>query len=464
APVAIFGSARTKEGTPHYELAREMGALLVDQGFSVITGGGPGIMAAANQGAMEAFRRARAAGRSEDDIPKSLSFTIKLPHEEKANPNVHRSEECDHFYPRKIGLVKCSAAIVVMPGGIGTLDEAFEVLKLSRANGMPVVFVGHSFYGALFHWLKHDPSGPGALGLISPSDLNRLVLVDTPEEAMHYIKLNCAGRVAQFEAHRERLNGTRELPEAEAIKWLLNREERTLLESPSGKAIDTTMLARFTLDLTETLAFMKQVRGVPVSMLGSSVANPQFSSEAAEAEYQRIKSTIADLTRAVIGQKFTSVIGTPSGLMGEIATVAPSHAIYACDKISSAAMRLPHPQIPESQHRYALYDFSQKVGLTKYTAGGIFVPGGFGTLDALCELQNLIMCRKMKNPFPIALYGAKFWNGFIDVLREIPKQTAEQSMKGNGYFTLDEIANLRVTDDPEEAARIIHDGYLLGRA
>lgn len=458
-PVAVFGSARTKEGTPHYELGRSMGALLVRGGFSVMTGGGPGMMAAANQGAMEEFHRAQADGRG-SRVGISMSVSIKLPFEEEVNPNLHFNETCDYFFPRKIGLVKYSAACVVMPGGIGTLDEAFEVLKLSRENGMPVVFVDRSYYGPLLHWLKEDPHGPGGLGLISQADKERLVLCDTPEESMHHIQLHSRGRIEQFYRHREGLLG-HQRSDVEEVAWLLQEQERTLLNSPAGATIDTVMLNKLGEDLIRTLAFMKQIEGIPVSVLGSSIPDPDLSGEQAQLGYDQIKFGVRHLANALADQRLTTVLGRPSGLMGIVAdTARPGVPVYACDRARDGTPECIHPHIAAQNHHRTMYDFSQKVGLMKYTAGGIFVPGGIGTLDAFCEMQTLVMCGKVKGSYPIVLLDSKFWGGFLEILRELPRRTAEQSMKGNGYFTYPEIKNIRVTDDAAEAAQLICDGYL----
>jgi uncharacterized protein (TIGR00730 family) len=461
-PVAVFGSARTKEGTPHYKLGRSMGRLLVQNGFSVMTGGGPGMMAAANQGAMEEFHRAQVDGRA-NSVGISMAVSIKLPFEEEPNPNLHFNETCDYFFPRKIGLVKFSAACVVMPGGIGTLDEAFEVLKLSRENGMPVVFVDRSYYGPLFDWLKNDPHGPGALGLIPPADRARLVLCDTPEEAMHYIQANSRGRIEQFYRHREGLLG-HDRSAREEFSWLLNERERTLIDSPAGATIDSVMLHKLGIDLVSTLAFMKQVEGIPVSVLGSSVQDPDLAGEQAQLEYDRIKFGVRNLANALSEQRLTTVLGRPTGLMGMIAdTARPGTPLYACDRArGGGATNANHPHIPAQNHHCANYDFSQKLALMKYTAGGIFLPGGFGTLDAFCEMQTLVMCGKVKGAYPLVLLNKQFWGKYLDILKELPRRSAEQSMKGNGYFTYPEIKNIRVTDDPAEAAQFICDGYLNG--
>ena len=134
--VTVFGSARFEEGHPYYELARELGRSLAQAGFAVMTGGGPGVMEAANRGAKEA------AGLS-------LGCNIELPVEQKPNPYLDKFIEFEHFFVRKVMLVKYSSAFVVMPGGFGTLDEAFEIITLmqtGKLESFPVVALGGDFW------------------------------------------------------------------------------------------------------------------------------------------------------------------------------------------------------------------------------------------------------------------------------------------------------------------------------
>ena len=135
--VTVFGSARFKPKHPYYEMARQLGRALAKAGFAVMTGGGPGIMEATNRGAREAGGL-------------SIGCNIKLPFEQKPNPYVDRFVEFDHFFVRKVMLVKYSSAFVLMPGGFGTLDEIFEALTLMQTGKIekfPVVVMGSRFWG-----------------------------------------------------------------------------------------------------------------------------------------------------------------------------------------------------------------------------------------------------------------------------------------------------------------------------
>lgn len=172
--VAIFGSARTPEGAPSYESARELAALLVKSGYGVVSGGGPGIMEAANRGAMESGG-------------VSVGLNIELPMEQHPNPYQNMPLDFRYFFVRKVCFMKYSVALVAYPGGFGTLDEFMEVLTLiqtNKANRIPLVLVGKKFWGPLIRWFKKSLLEEG---LISPEDLDLFKLVDTAGEAHDYI-------------------------------------------------------------------------------------------------------------------------------------------------------------------------------------------------------------------------------------------------------------------------------------
>ncbi|GAB2901357.1 TIGR00730 family Rossman fold protein [Uliginosibacterium flavum] len=167
--VSIFGSARTKTDHPYYQQTEIIARLLSDAGFSVISGGGPGIMEAANKGAF--------AGKS-----PSVGLNIQLPHEQSGNPYQDISQTFRHFFPRKVMFVKYASAYVVMPGGFGTMDEMMEALTLiqtGKTRNIPVILVGTKFWSGLLEWFR------GTLvseKMINPDDMNLIQLIDEPEE------------------------------------------------------------------------------------------------------------------------------------------------------------------------------------------------------------------------------------------------------------------------------------------
>lgn len=173
--VTVFGSARFSEGHRYYEQAREMGRALAEAGFAVMTGGGPGIMEAANRGCKEAGGY-------------SIGANIILPHEQKPNPYVDRFMEFEHFFVRKVIMVKYSCAFVVCPGGFGTLDEIFETLVLmqtEKIDDFPVVALGADFWDPMLAFFRQSMV---AEGTISPGDIDLLRITDSIDEAMVHVK------------------------------------------------------------------------------------------------------------------------------------------------------------------------------------------------------------------------------------------------------------------------------------
>ncbi|MFN2617792.1 MAG: TIGR00730 family Rossman fold protein [Thermoleophilaceae bacterium] len=172
--VSVFGSARTPEGSPEYELARETGRMLGEAGFSVITGGGPGCMEAANRGAKDAGAL-------------SIGLNIELPFEQHLNPYVDLSLEFHYFFTRKLMFVRYACGFVALPGGFGTLDELFEALTLAQTDKIPdfpVVLVGTHYWGGLVEWLRDRLA---AEGKIAPADLELAAAVDDPQSALGLI-------------------------------------------------------------------------------------------------------------------------------------------------------------------------------------------------------------------------------------------------------------------------------------
>jgi uncharacterized protein (TIGR00730 family) len=172
--VSIFGSARVAPEHPWYRKAEETARLLADGGFSIISGGGPGIMAAANKGGQ--------AGRA-----PSVGLNIQLPHEQSANEFQDISLTFKHFFARKVMFVKYASAYVVLPGGFGTLDELAEILTLVQTGKnprIPIVLAGSAFWSGLLDWFRDTLV---AEGTISPADMDLITLCDEPEEIVSSI-------------------------------------------------------------------------------------------------------------------------------------------------------------------------------------------------------------------------------------------------------------------------------------
>jgi len=172
--ITVFGSARFKEDNEYYIKAREFGKRIAELGFTTMTGGGPGIMEAANRGAFESGGI-------------SVGCNIQLPFEQKPNPYVNRSVIFEHFFVRKVLLVKYSYAFIIMPGGFGTMDEFFEILTLVQTKtvtNFPIVLFGKEYYQPLkemIEWMLER-------GTISKEDLSLVLLTDDEDEAMNHIQ------------------------------------------------------------------------------------------------------------------------------------------------------------------------------------------------------------------------------------------------------------------------------------
>lgn len=171
--VTVFGSARFKSDHPYYKLAREVGKELAKAGFATLTGGGPGIMEAANRGAYE-------SGGA------SIGLNIILPHEQKPNPYVDKTIEFEYFFTRKTCLVKYSCAFIVMPGGLGTLDELFEAATLvqcGKIGPFPVILIGESFWRGMREWGQEMMKA----GVFTREEVSFGHVTDSPREAVEFI-------------------------------------------------------------------------------------------------------------------------------------------------------------------------------------------------------------------------------------------------------------------------------------
>lgn len=171
--ITVFGSARFKEDHPYYQMAREVGKRIAQLGFNTMTGGGPGIMEAANRGAFEAGGR-------------SIGCNIQLPFEQKVNPYVDTSITFEHFFVRKVLLVKYSYAFIIMPGGVGTMDEFYETLTLVQTRTItqfPIVLIGSEYFKPVTDYLQFMETQ----GTISPGDRNLIFVTDSIDDAMDHI-------------------------------------------------------------------------------------------------------------------------------------------------------------------------------------------------------------------------------------------------------------------------------------
>ena len=188
--VTVFGSARIKSDSPYYELARKMGAAIAQLGFTVMTGGGPGIMEAANRGAKDAGGR-------------SVGCNIELPHEQKQNPYLDRFVTMHYFFVRKTLLVKYSYAFVILPGGAGTLDEMFEAITLiqtRKITNFPVVIMGTDYWDEILPFIHKMAKA----GMIAPSDLELVHATNSVDDAIAHIRGHAIERFGLHVSRRRR--------------------------------------------------------------------------------------------------------------------------------------------------------------------------------------------------------------------------------------------------------------------
>ena len=185
--VSIFGSARVQEGSPAYEGARETAGLFANSGFAVVTGGGPGVMEAANRGCQEAGGL-------------SVGFNILLPHEQGLNPYCDLALTFKHFYARKTMFVKAAEGFVIFPGGFGTLDELFEALTLIQTGKIgffPVVLMDPDYWAELLDWIRSEMLQEG---LVAPHEFELLMPADSPQQAVEMVVSAYERRVAEGSA------------------------------------------------------------------------------------------------------------------------------------------------------------------------------------------------------------------------------------------------------------------------
>ncbi len=186
--VTVFGSARTKEDDPYYQKAMELSSKLAERGFNIITGGGPGIMEAANRGAIK-----------HKDYVDSIGLNIELPEEQVANPFTTKALRFDYFFSRKVMLVKYAMSYVIFPGGFGTLDELFESLTLTQTGKMissRIYIVGEEFYRPLVEFLQNSLLREG---MISYSDMEMICLTDDIDYIVSQIEVSLQNQMSELE-------------------------------------------------------------------------------------------------------------------------------------------------------------------------------------------------------------------------------------------------------------------------
>ena len=363
--VTILGSARLKPGTKYYEIARELGALLGKNGFTTITGGGPGIMEAANRGAYEAGG-------------ESVGLNIQLPFEQRVNPYVKKSIGFYYFFTRKVMLTSPANAFVFFPGGFGTMDEFFEVVDLMELGKMeksPIVLVGSDFWNPLLHFLRTKSS---AIESVNKKMIDSWHVVDTAKEAFECIK-DTKDRHPVCELSPDSFHC------GDKVDWKIFRIMAELVEG-----------FEFLTGLIED-----------VTILGTK--SIKADSTYYEAAYE--------LGMELVNNKFSVVTGGGPGVMeaankGAFEMGGDSIGINmqfgSRERVNAYVKRSIGFQFP----------FTRKLIITAPSKAFVLFPGGFGTLHQLFEILTLFETKKMQI-MPVILYDHAFWEPLHAFIKQI---------------------------------------------
>lgn len=357
--VTIFGSARTHEGDEYYMKARKLGELLGLNGFTVITGGGPGIMEAANRGAFQVKGN-------------SIGFGIELPMEQHNNPYVSDFVNFDYFFTRKVMLTTPSQAFVYFPGGYGTLDELFEVLNemsLGFTQKVPVVLVGVSFWTPLMTFLKDTCHQ--ILGAIKAEDLETIHIVETAEEAFEIIR--------NTEDHPNFLDNITNTNSTASVNW---------------------RIFRIMAELVEGFEFLEALPK-NVTLLGSNKVSHD----------SRYYQDIYEISKELIKSDFSILTGGGFGIAeaGNKASAEAGKPAFAT--LLHQAGKTMNQYVSDSIH--FRFPFTRQFILTGPTNQYLICPGGLGTLHQLFEVLTLIQTNKVQST-PLILFDAEFWNPLVE--------------------------------------------------
>lgn len=363
--ITIFGSARTTEDSKYYEEARKLGFLLGKNKYTTITGGGPGIMEAANRGAYEAGG-------------ESVGLNIQLPFEQRINPYVKKSIAFFYFITRKVMLTSPSQAYVFFPGGFGTLDEFFEIvdmMELGFIPKIPIILVGSDYWQPLFAFLKEN--SVEKIHALEKKDLDICTIVDSADEAFEIIKNTkdtenpCILDPASFQCKGQ-------------INWRIFRIMSELVEGfefLTGAVHDVTILG--------TKSIKK------------------------ESEYYDMAYRAANL---LAKRGFQIITGGGTGIME-----AANHGAYDANGDSiGITYRIDYKEKINSYVKKSVgfsFPFTRKFILLAPSIGFMLFPGGFGTMHELFEILTLRQTKKI-HPVPIALMGSEYWLNLMAFVKD----------------------------------------------
>ena len=394
--VTFFGSARAKPNTKHYKEAVRLGKILGREKHTIITGGGPGIMEAANKGAYEAGA-------------ESIGLNIQLPFEQILNKYVTQSLGFKYFFTRKVMLTSPSQAFFFFPGGFGTMDEFFEVvdlIELDRMSNVPVIAVMSAFWKELYDFLAEYSMKK--IGAITKKDLETIKIVDKAEEAAELIT-NVKERPFFGELAPGKFVG-----EVEGMDW---------------------KIFRIMAELVEGFEFVNTIKN-DITILGTGHIGPESD------WYKQAQELGSRLGK----EKFTIVTGGGPGIM----EAANKGAFSVGAESIGLNMRFDgrirtNPYVKKSMTFF--FPFTRKLILTAPSRAFICFPGGFGTMHQMFELLVLMQTGKM-GQIPIILFGKEFWQPLHQYIQSVmfEKFNAIEKCDTRLY---------QIVDTVEEAMRII---------
>ncbi|NQU83173.1 MAG: TIGR00730 family Rossman fold protein [Parcubacteria group bacterium] len=361
--VTILGSARLPEKNKYYKIAEELGKLLGNNGFTVITGGGPSIMEAANKGAY-------------DTAGESVGLNIQLPREQRVNRYVEKSIGFYYFFSRKVMLTSTAGAFVFFPGGFGTLDELFEVvdnIELGHTKKAPIVLVGREFWDPIVNFLIEKSAKE--TGSIGEANFDRWFVVETAQEAFDIIKdIEDKPDVCKTDSNHPDCKG--------GLDW---RVFRIMAELVDGFEFLTKNPSDVTVFGTKSIPY--------------------------DSVYYR---TAYEVGKVLAKNNFSTVTGGGPGVMEAANKGAFEHGGASI----GINMRFERGERVNSYVANSIgffFPFVRKLIITAPAKEFVFFPGGFGTMHHLFEILTLIETKKIQ-PIPILLYGKEFWQPMLDII------------------------------------------------
>jgi len=394
--VTILGSARLEQKSEYCQTARWLGKMLGENGFTTITGGGPGIMQAANQGAQE--------GKGE-----SVGINIQLPFEQRVNPYVGKSVGFYYFFTRKVMLTSPANAFVFFPGGFGTMDEFFEIvdlMELKKMQPVPIVLVGKDFWQPLLDFLENRSC---QVGSVEAKHINAWHLVETAEEAFEYIK---------------------DTKDKENICEL----------SPGSFHCDDKIdwkIFRIMSELVEGFEFLTGLVD-DVTVLGT---------KSIEADHHYYKAA-HDLGVVLARDEFSVVSGGGPGIMEAVS----KGCFEAGGESIGINMKYGFKERRNDYLKKSIgfqFPYVRKLIVTAPSKAFVFFPGGFGTMHQLFEVLTLLQTKKMQ-PLPVLLYDHEFWQPLMTFIKKVMIADLKTvAPKDDELF--------QIVDDVDSAMRIINE-------